>query len=80
MYITSIGNRFFGAAHIRLGNNFQQGCSRAIKINASSTRKQIMYRLSRILFQVRPGDADGFFAITDGHGHLPFADNRQSHL
>ena len=39
-----------------------------------------MHGLSRILFQMCSGDADGFFGVTDSHGHLPFADNRQRHL
>ncbi len=71
MHLPRIGHRLRRGAHIRLGNDFHQGRTGAVQINARHAGKIFVQTFARILFQMRAGQADGFL-----DGGLAFA---QSH-
>ena len=76
-----IRHRFFCAAHVRLGDDFQQRCAGAVEVNAAHTLKILVQALACIFFKVRAGHANAFNgAVIQGDIQKAFAYHRVVHL
>ena len=72
---------FLGAAHVRLGNDFQQRRARTVQVNAGGTVEFFVQTLAGVFFQMRAGDADTFDgAVFQRDVQVTLADDRQFHL
>jgi hypothetical protein len=55
-----VGHGFLGAAHVRLGNDFQQRGAGAVQVDAGGAAEFFVQALAGIFFKVRTGNADAF--------------------
>ena len=78
---TDVGHRFFGRAHVRLGDDLEKRRAGAVQVDATHAMKVFMQRFAGVLFQMRMMNAhalahvviqyDFHFALADdGLGHL----------
>ncbi len=76
-----VGDRFLGAAHVRLGDDLQQRGAGAVEVDAAHAVEVFVQALARIFFQVRAGDANAFDgAVFQGDVQVTLADDRMIHL
>ena len=72
-----IRTRFLRGADVRLADNFHQRHTGTVEVDIRLRRVLVVQRLSRILLQMQPRDADIFArAIRQLNRHHPSADNR----
>ena len=55
-----IRDRFGGAAHVRLGDDFQQRRAGAVQVDAGHAREVFVQRLAGVFFEVRARQVDVF--------------------
>jgi len=76
-----VGDRFLGAAHVRLGNDFQQRGAGAIEVDAAHAVEVFVQALAGIFLQMRAGHADAFYgAVFQGDVQITLADDGVIHL
>ncbi|MNQ95074.1 hypothetical protein D3C85_1106170 [compost metagenome] len=76
-----VGHGFLGAAHVRLGNDFQQRCAGTVQVDAGGAAEFFVQALAGVFFQVRTGDAHALDrAVLQGDIQVALADDRQFHL
>ncbi len=76
-----VGHGFLGAAHVRLGDDFQQRRAGTVQVDAGGPWEFFVQALAGIFFQVRAGHAntlDG--AVFQRDVQVALADDRQLHL
>lgn len=76
-----VGHGFFGAAHVRLGDDFQQWRARTVQVDAGGAAEIFVQAFACVFFQMCAGNADAFDrAVFKGDVQVALADNRQLHL
>lgn len=76
-----VGHGFLGAAHVRLGDDFQQRGAGTVKVDAGGAAEVFVQAFAGVFFQVRAGDPDTLDgAVFQGDIQVALADDRQVHL